>query len=299
MKRKVVKQGAATLMVSLPSKWARENHLNKGSEVDIEVVNENLIISSNEIDTKLETEIKLDTDVETSVRTLITNAYRKGYDKITVYFENENQFEILSKTIKTRLIGFDIINKEANVCVVENITEPSEDQFDNILSKVFLSIDSLFEVTENRMNGKKVEENFEDIEERFMKYDNFCRRIISKRKLTMGKAEFFWAFLHLVDHGQRELYHMNKGLKNVKVSEKTKELFKGCREMFTLVRKAYYEKSLEIVSKIHLLDKELIYKKGYKALELSKGKESIILYHLIASIRKFFQTNSPLSGLIL
>jgi len=35
MRRKLVKQGAATMMVSLPSKWVKDQKLKKGDEVEV------------------------------------------------------------------------------------------------------------------------------------------------------------------------------------------------------------------------------------------------------------------------
>ena len=75
MKRKIVKQGAATLMVSLPSAWLRENKLGKGDEIDLEVFDDNLFVSATNIDIKREIEITLHDLAETSIRTLITNTY--------------------------------------------------------------------------------------------------------------------------------------------------------------------------------------------------------------------------------
>lgn len=299
MKRKLVKQGAATLMVSLPSKWLRETGLGKGDDVEVEVSDKSLIINLVEAKKPKQVEIRLQDLTESSIRTLITNTYRKGYDKIIVNFENNSQLKILENTIRTKLIGFDIVKKEKNKCIVENITEPSSDQFDNILAKMFMNIETLLDITEARLKGTKPEENFEEVEQRIMQYDNFCRRIIAKRKLSEEKTEFFWAFLHLIDHGNRELYHLNKALGNFKVSEKSKELLQGCRKMFSLVKEAFLKKDTAILSKIHSLNKELVYNKGYNALEKSKTKEAIIIYHLIAAIRKYFQTNSPLTGLLL
>ena len=48
MKRKLVKQGPATLMVSLPVKWLQSQNLNKGDEVDIEV-KDNKIVNFEEV----------------------------------------------------------------------------------------------------------------------------------------------------------------------------------------------------------------------------------------------------------
>ncbi|USN45625.1 MAG: phosphate uptake regulator PhoU [Candidatus Woesearchaeota archaeon] len=302
MKRKLVKQGAATLMISLPSKWIKEHELGKGAEVNVASSGEALLITPESLSTqtKKETTIDLVSNVESSVRTLISTAYRRGFDRITVRFANEEQFALLQDTIATKLIGFDIIKKEKEYCVVENITEPSADQFDPILQKVFFNIDILFDITKLRLQGKEGEESYAAVEERIMKYDNFCRRIVVKERLLRDRAEFFWAFLHLIDHGHRELYHLNKAIpKPIKARKEVIALLEDARELFHAVRDTYLKKNIALLAKAHALEKDLLYKRGYELLETAKGKETVVLYHLLASVRKFFQTNSPLSGVLL
>jgi len=295
MKRKLVKQGAATMMISLPSKWIQANELKKGDEIDIEETGNDLHISLDEKQKKLETSLKLISLTETSIRTLITNTYRAGYDKINIEFENNEQFKILKKVIETRLIGFEITKKQSKSCIVENITEPSSDQFDNILNKMFMNIEELFEITKKRLQGEKTED-FEDIANIIQKYDNFCRRVIIKRKLTENRSEMFWSFLSLIIHGQRELYYLNKSIKKIKASKEQQELLEGAYEIFKILEKTYKEKNISLLNKIHEMQKQLIYKKGYSLLN---KPNSIITYHLMASIREFYQANSPLSGLLM
>src|SRR3989344_3728847 len=152
MRRKLVKQGASTLMISLPSKWIHANSLDKGKEINLEVIDNNILISPSQIETKKEAILELKSLTESLIRTLITNTYRKGFDKVKVNFESEKQFKILNNTIKTRLIGFEVIKKEQTSCIIENITEPSPEQFENILRKIFYSIHDLFETTEKRFS---------------------------------------------------------------------------------------------------------------------------------------------------
>ncbi|MBS3167728.1 AbrB/MazE/SpoVT family DNA-binding domain-containing protein [Candidatus Woesearchaeota archaeon] len=300
MKRKLVQQGAATMMISLPAKWIKANSLNKGSEINLEQHNNSLIISGDRINTKSETEIKILTNVESSIRTLITNTYRNGFDKIRVNFENEQQFKILKHIIKSRLTGFDIIKKENNYCIVENITEPTEDQFENILSKLLLNIEEFFEITKKRFENPKEIYDYEETSELIQKYDNFCRRIIIKYKYNNKKTELLWAFLTLIIHGQRELHHLNKVLnENIKISKETRELLVESENLFKLVKKAYLEKDINLLSKIHNLEKEIMYKKGYSLLSKVKNQETKIVYHIMVASREFYQANSPLSGLII
>ena len=294
MKRKLVRQGSSTMMISLPSKWIKANKLDKGSEVDLEEENNRLVIGT-ETKGKLETSINLPSLAESLIRVLIVNSYREGYDKIIVHLSDEKQFKILQEIIKTKLIGFDIIKKEKSSCTVENVTEPSINQFDNILGKLFDNILELIEITKQKLESKKPEENFEETEDRIQKYDNFCRRVINKQ--NSNKKSEFLIFLTQINHAQREVYHLNK--MSTGKHEKIAGLLNETKELFNLITKSYKEKNPEILAKIHELEKEILYKKGYLALEKSKGKESIIIYHILSSIRNLYLSSSPLSILIM
>ena len=127
MKRKLVRQGTSTLMVSLPSNWVKKHDLEKGSEVDLELAQDKVLVSASELKKKRSTKIELVGLTESSLRTLITNTYRKGFDRIEVLFKDNKQFKIIEQTIKTKLIGFEVINKKANTCIIENITEGNKD----------------------------------------------------------------------------------------------------------------------------------------------------------------------------
>ncbi len=299
MKRKLVQQGASTLMVSLPSKWVHQHNLTKGSEVNIESLENNLLIAADSIELKKEKTIYLQNSIESSVRTLITTVYRSGYDRILVFFDDEKQFQQLTNIIKTRLIGFEIIKKEKKSCIVENITEPSADQFDTIFKKMLYNITELFETTKKRTTENIPLKEIEEIQERIQRYDNFCRRIIIKKKVLPQHTEVFWNFLTLLIHGQREIYHLNRLYQEkIIISQKTIDLLSDAQELFNLIKESYLEKNIALLAKIHSAEKELIYKKGYALLQQKSGKENIIIYHLLSSIRQFYQANSPLTGLL-
>lgn len=284
------------MMISLPSKWIKFNNLKKGSEIDLEEQENNIIISNSTLPEKSETNIILTESTESSIRNLIGNAYRTGYNKIKVNFENESQFKILKEIIKTRLLGFDIIKKETGYCIVENISEPSTDQFDNILRKFFANISELIEITKKRLDNSKEDYDYKELEETIQKYDNFCRRVIINKRIK--NSELLWTFLTLILHGQRELFLLNENLNNIKVSNETKLLLNDLTKLFEIIKKGYQEKNIEILSKTPNLMHE-VYKKSYKLLENKKGKENIIIYHLTVSLRIFYQSYSPLSGLII
>ncbi|MFA6462015.1 MAG: AbrB/MazE/SpoVT family DNA-binding domain-containing protein [Candidatus Woesearchaeota archaeon] len=300
MRRKLVQQGSGTLMVSLPAKWIKAHKLRKGSEVEIEASSSQIILAPNLIKIKRDTEIKLSDLTESSIRTLITNTYRKGFDRITVHYQDEAQFKILKEVILNNLIGFEIINNNKGVCLVENITEPTSEQFEVILKKIFFNIDLLFDKTMERLTTSPEDQEYKEIENRIIKYDNFCRRIVNKNKLEHTSPEFFWTFLTLINHGQREIYLLNKIIDEKELSPKNVlKLLEKTKELYRLIQEAFFTKKTENFSQIHQLEKQLIYGQGYQALKTVAPSERIAIYHLLAAIRNFYQSNSPLLGLIL
>ncbi len=295
MKRKLVKQGSATMMVSLPSKWIKANNLDKGDEVDIEEKRNSLIINPESKKKKNETEIQITGLTESSIRTIITNAYRLGYDKIKVNFQDKSVLPVIQKTLDKNLIGFEIIKKTDKGCEIENITEPSYEQFDNIFSKIFLNIEELFQITGSNLKGEKKE--FEDAERKIQQFDNFCRRVIAKNEIY-EKMQLRWAFHAELIHAQRELYHLLKYLEKnkVKVDKEVFLMLEDSKRVFQMLKQAYQEKNISLLERIHGEEKELIYKKGYSSI---KKSNPIIIHHLMNVIRNLYLAASPLTGLFI
>lgn len=286
------------MMVSLPAKWIQKNTLDKGDSVDVEEKNNAIYITLEPEKAKRHATIDIAGLTETFIRTAIINAYRLGFDRIILNFNKKEALETIHHTVNERLIGFEVIERTDKGCVIENITEPSGEQFHNIFSKVWLNIDDLFILAEDALKGKKVE-GFEDIEEKIQQFDNFCLRIISKNKVS-DKAELEWSFHTKLIHAQKEIYFMLIHLsrtKKIMRNSKIEALLARCRELFNAVRKAYETKSISIIEEVHNLEKEIIYKEGYNLL--NREGDNIIKHRLLASARQFYLASSPLLGILI
>jgi phosphate uptake regulator len=296
-KRKLVKQGAATLMVSIPSKWAKKFNLDKGDEVEVEEKGNSLVLGIEGKKAKTETELNLTSLTETSVRTLITNAYRLGYDKILLNYKEKSTLDTIKDVVEHNLVGFEISKNENNKILIENITEPSADQFNNIFSKIFMNIDELFIIAEKMMLGQK-NQSYRDVELKIQQFDNFCRRIITKKNLH---EEYLlqWVFHSELIHAQRYIYlmldYLNKN--KVKPDKQEAKLIEEAKKIFDTLKEAYYKKDISLLEKIHDLNKEMVYKHCYNAME--NGKEVIINHNLTCAIRGFYLASSPLIGLFM
>lgn len=55
------------------------------------------------------------------------------------------------------------------------------------------------------------------------------------------------------------------------------------------------KKDIKLIERMHILEKEFVYKKGYSNLEKDN---SIIIHHLLNATRSFYLASSPLIGII-
>lgn len=299
MKRKLVKQGAATMMVSLPSKWVKKNSLVKGSEVEvIEKEGKLMIVGAESKKERVSVaKIDLNTKTESLIRTIITNAYQLGNTKLLLSYKDEGVFEIIRKVVDNDLIGFEVIKNEDGLCHVENLTEPSESQFDNIFSKVLTNIEEMFKFASIRLSGKKVE--FENVENKILSFDNFCKRVItisSESSLT----SLLWTFHSDLMNAQGQLYQLLKYLDSAKIESFKEngviEYLNNTKNLYLDLKSAYEKKDFSILEKIIKEEKNLITKEGYGLLESSKYP--IIVHHLMDVIKGIGRCVSSLVGVI-
>ncbi|MBP7708569.1 hypothetical protein KA107_02695 [Candidatus Pacearchaeota archaeon] len=293
MKRKLVKQGAATMMVSLPTKWIKENKLEKGDEVELYESENKLVISRESQKMNKETEITITTPIKTAVQVMITNAYRADYNKIKINYKDKKIYSMVKDLVDEQLLGYEIIKKEENYCVVENIASLTQEQFDNMFSKLLLNIEDTFDYVEQYLNGEKPE--YEKTQSKTKEFDNLCRRIIFRENLPRGELRM--DFHSELIHAQRELYmllvFMSKN--KAKISKIELDLLIDVRKAFAMLKEAYYTKNMETIEKLIQFQQEH-YTKSYKNLEKANP---VIIHHLMNALRGFYLCSSPLAGMIL
>ena len=296
MKRKVVRHGESTMTISLPSKWIEQHRVKKGDELDVIERENNLIVGLEEKKSKKEISLDITSLEESSIKAIIANSYRLGYDKINLRFDNQKAVKTITELVEKSLLGFEIIKKDSNSCLIESITEPAKDQFDNIFSKVFLNIEELFSSIEFSLKGEKTD--FDDTDRKIQQYDNFCRRIIVQRGIYENNF-LQWSFHSSLIHGSRELYRLLKyiGPKKINLTKEELEILEGTKKIFSIINEAYNNKDLQELEKAHSLEKDLTYNKGYKVL--SKSKNPIVIFHLMAALKHFYLSSSPLMGMLI
>lgn len=183
MKRRLVEQGGTTLMVSLPSKWARRLNLKKGDEVELSEIGRDVVIKT-EKDIELErTSIDTTNLNERVIRWLLSGLHKGGYDEIEIIFDRKEVMDIVTELIKDLYMGFAITEQTDKRCVLKNISRDLESEFDTILRRAFLVTvsmgESCLELTKQGKLGKMKE--LINLEHTNNQLTNFCERILNKK----------------------------------------------------------------------------------------------------------------------
>ena len=301
MIRKLVKQGAATMMISLPARWIKFNQLGKGDEINLEEKENEIRVTTGKIDKKKkEIILKMNPKLKENLRHALLHIYRRDFDKIII--ENVNT-EILKKLrkITSLMLGFEITDTSKNICIIENISEPTENKYDIILKKMFIiisdNIDSIIkDFKTNKYSNKDEIFEMKDQGDRFYV---FCKRILTKMGLDR-KAILEWEFLTYINAIHHELVYMYMYASKTKpkIDEEIAPLLEEFKKYFMLLKDAYEKKDTNIVFDIIDQRHKYHYGKCFDLLEKSKDGSTVILAFIREIFRLVHLSTSPIKSMI-
>jgi len=303
MKRKVVKQGPSTLMVSLPSKWVKKYGVKKGDEVEVDDSGESLKLLLQGVSKTLkEKDLDLKDFEFQFIKLTLNNLYRLGFDKLNIKFDSIQQFENIQKLSNNHFLGFEVTQKRNDYCVIENVTEPHEEKYDVLLRRIFLIIKESLSQIENDFE-KRDYNLLSLLIQQYTKIDqfvNFCMRNVNKSHLT-EKSSMKYLFLYDLLIMSSELEHMYGFIdknKDIKISKEVIKLVKRIHTVFERFYDSFYKKDITRLSEINNEAKSLLYNDAYRSLMSSEVKERVVVYHLTMFIRYMTLIISPTIGII-
>ena len=206
MKRKVVLHGPSTLIVSLPSKWAKKYGIKRGDELDVEENNDKLLINAKKRVKLDKKEINI-SELYPLIRRTLVKVYQEGYDEIAINFDKPELINQVQSIIG-ELIGFEIIEQGKNRCIVKNVSGSSGEDFEVLFRRIFLILKSIFEDGQVAFekNDKALIKNliYRDIE--VNKLTHFCLRVLNKK--IVDKKAIYFTIIHSCERISDEYKHM-------------------------------------------------------------------------------------------
>jgi hypothetical protein len=275
--------------------WIKEQELKKGDEIVVTQSEGTLLLSKEREHTGLAVTLTVDNPL--LARAGILNGYRKGYAKIVLTLAHEKQIALVDEICHHNLLGFELTKKNGKQCTLEAFSEPQADQYELILSKFFATVKDMLAVYTESLEQKKPLDHdaLHTLEERALKYMNFCRRLANQR--SGSTASFTILFLHELSRAQRELYHALSLLRTHKEALSCKLLLSSLGGLMLTLEQAYASRTLSMLSSFS--EHHQAYAEEGERKLIKGGKEALIFHRLLLSGRHCYHAISPLVGVIL
>ncbi|MBI2508431.1 phosphate uptake regulator PhoU, partial [Candidatus Woesearchaeota archaeon] len=213
MKRKVVKHGPSTFVVSLPSNWVKLQNIKKGDEIELIEDGKRLVIGSNLQPKILEGKVDISALDRTSIIYVIRGFYRAGYDLLhvtfnkptTIYQREEKTLNVLSviHSEMNRLVGYELLEEGKRHCLIKDIQSVDIKNFDQALRRIFLLLNSMAEEFLESITEHDVP-SLETIEEKhntITKFISYCIRLLNKQSNSDARTMSYYitTLLYLED----------------------------------------------------------------------------------------------------
>tara|TARA_Y100000310_G_scaffold287358_1_gene312192 strand:+ start:3650 stop:4558 length:909 start_codon:yes stop_codon:yes gene_type:complete len=302
MERKVIQLAGRTLVVSLPSAWARKYHVKKGDGVNVVERGKELHIGSQGV--KEEGTVKLELNGDAAfIKRRVSVAYKRGFDTLEVSFSDEKTIRLVQEELQG-LIGFEITHHGRHSATIKNVAETLDSEFDTMLRRVFLMLLELaegsFSAIEAREYGKLGEIKLgEDTNDRFT---SLCKRILNKKGFSEPKTGnllycIVWELEKIAD-GYEQICEVLEGKKKYGLKRETLDLYRDVNQFLRLFYELYYDFSEKKGSAFSAQYKELD-RKGKVLLKGVEGDEVLVVHYLVDLVMRIHEVAGPYYGMVL
>jgi len=248
MKRKIAKIGPSTLMVSLPNKWAKEQGLKKGDEIDVIEQDNALTISTKKSKTSKKLDIHLK-HADSFLTRMISRPYIAGYDELHVTFEDPKVLQKISKTLSEGYMGFIIVEQGPKSCIIKNIAEEYEEELDRFINKTYMSIITFAKESLDLIKKKEFRklEGLGKVYKITIKFGRLCLRIVNKKgcKNNLDLQSYYpitstYSIIRSLMHMGNVLISLCEDMECLKPNTKIQpETLKVYRKLVELIEESY------------------------------------------------------------
>jgi phosphate uptake regulator len=301
MKRKVIKQGHDTLTVTLPKKWCKDYSISAGDDISVDENGSMLQVYAQKGINLNAFRKSVSRTSLSHLKSIISNAYKKGYDTIILDFDDDTVLKDIQKVVDT-LMGIEIVSKGKNSCEIKNIAETFESELDNLIKNVFITIMEMAnEVLEYiRKNDRSKLADIVYKREFVTKYTELCKRILNKHK----KNEKTMIFQYLIIWGLEKIANEYKYIYNFyveykvsKVSRYSLDYFSETNKILNTYFEAYYRVDHKKIWEIAQKKDEMLYRQYYALQPKLTSKEQPIVHHLAVIVRRLWDISGPFHGM--
>lgn len=302
MKRKIVKLGEQTLVVSLPSSWLKEQGLTKGDELEATIAEQKLVLTppvKKAGSQSIQLDIK-DVD-ERTLRWQVSSLHKQGFDEIVVINYTDEQYKVIEDLITNLFLGFIVKDKTKLRIVIGQVALVDAAEFDATLRRVFRLLEAALQDLETAFlkGDKELLAKQLDYEHDNNKLTNFCERLLNKSLTQKEKGHFWyvlvWNLEKILDNN-KYIAQQYSELHLPSLSNTTKRLFTHLRSYATYYYECFYDFSFKKLVALSQQKSELE-KECIDALLNGNVQERILIHYLHMMVLQFADFSASMMAL--
>jgi phosphate uptake regulator len=294
MKRKVIQQGPATLMISLPAKWVKENNVQKGDEIDLVEEKGRLVVSCEKEGTETETKEWHSTDAGVFNEYFVNYFYQKGYDVVTIRYDDPKYTALIERRVRD-LMGFEVVESSEKHTTLRMLVKIDEQEFETVLKKLFqITLVMGDKITEAlRDNNTALFDEVKQDEKENNRYCDLCMRILYKNRYNYPDNGFaYFALLRELEQ-VGDLYKFLADSFGSSVSADVMTLYNDVHQFFRLYYDLYYKYDKENAERFFAMKKELL-QRCKEIVHVVSKEEMLVVSHLTSLVHAVFNLKGPL-----
>ncbi|MFH1400042.1 MAG: hypothetical protein ABIH41_00850 [Nanoarchaeota archaeon] len=142
MRRKVIQIAGKTLLISLPSKWAKQTGIIKGQELEVTPKGSTLLVSTTAPGQPKTISVDC-ADASVGVNRLMGALYKAGYDDIQIRFRTQQQYTDIKRCLDKTCEGLQIVEQNQRTLRIRSTSRLSEEHYDAVLRRLLHAIVSM------------------------------------------------------------------------------------------------------------------------------------------------------------
>ena len=286
----------SSFIVTMPKDWADFNGLIKGEELEFEELGNDLLIKGKESK-------KIDLDINVSNLSLdliwrnLVCAYRKGANKVTVKYSNEEELRLIKQFIPD-FIGWAVVEMDKDKVVIKDIIPLENDDFNKTLEKVILLVVDISEkvYTGFKKQDKDILKNIPYFDYNLNKFCNLCLRILNLKGLKYEKTNSLYKIISILEEIGDQYRAIAIFSKPIKLSDELMNLFtlvnKMLREFYDLFYNFDKKRLREFYEKAEVILNEF---KKFKRSNSTETEIYATLFSVLHMVKSLSEENLVIS----
>lgn len=261
--RRIQVVGNRSFAISLPKKWVLENELDKKRNVNINIANNNLILSSNTNTTDYS---KLDVFVEDTslVTSILLLCYTKGISELILRFESSTKYleakEELNNILSV-LDGFKITDEDNKKIILNSIYEKYDIKISKLAKRMTSILNQMIDcILNNKVKTKLILENELDslyhLSKRILYICSVDSDVRIKNDILDIEEIFLWRLIFKKIENVGDIIETFKIEKNKREISKLNSLITPLNDLFILNKKIT-NNQINFLSKQKFIEVEL------------------------------------------